>query len=307
MIVDVEKGGLKLRVCNIYNSGHEVQGWVMDRWPVGLAQEGDFNVHHEVWDAGCRAADARGIALLDTMDRERLCLLNQPGVCTWRRGSSESTLDLAWCNVDTHQMDVRWAVYENEDIGSDHEAIAVDILGQAEWVSSPIQESYITKEATEKEWEECVRAVEVVVREREGEWNQACEACDGSKLADLLGAALMAGMMAFRRKKMHWRSKGWWDKELGILRGTATRARRVWKQSVLQQDRDDALGYYKVCRNTYFRAIRTKKKKMWEDFVGERGREDLWQILRVVKGVRTTRLPELVTVQGSAVSFEEKE
>ena len=77
---------------------------------------GDFNVHHPVWGGYNVRPHKAADKLLQLAESWNLQLITPPGTPTWtRKGSADSTIDLAWITDDLQAAYDRYAPYSRSD------------------------------------------------------------------------------------------------------------------------------------------------------------------------------------------------
>ncbi len=81
---------------------------------------GDFNLHHPEWGGDHVNADVRAEELLQTVNLLGLELLLPPGTITYERGSTRTTIDLAFSTPQLTQRLLACQVRKEWGSGVDH-------------------------------------------------------------------------------------------------------------------------------------------------------------------------------------------
>lgn len=85
---------------------------------------GDFNAKSPMW--GSLRTDSRGAIVTEWIAQENLTVLNWGGIPTFRRRDQESQIDLTLCTGALGSK-INWQVLEEEETGSDHQYIEIEI------------------------------------------------------------------------------------------------------------------------------------------------------------------------------------
>jgi hypothetical protein len=93
--------------------------------PQDIIVLGDFNAHHSDWGGAHVANELQADNLLIDMRARNLHLLNQRGCTTWRRGTIESVIDLAFATDLINARLIRYEPREDWAIAQDH--IPIDL------------------------------------------------------------------------------------------------------------------------------------------------------------------------------------
>lgn len=82
---------------------------------------GDFNAHNPVW--GDLRTDAKGLLILDAVDRYNLCFLNDGSFTRFKADCQPSAIDLTMVTPSL-MLDGNWSTF-NDTLGSDHVPIHI--------------------------------------------------------------------------------------------------------------------------------------------------------------------------------------
>ena len=152
-ILDVTDGNNTLQIINLYNqrdqagsSKNTFHRHLQEyRTPPNAIIIGDFNAHHPWWEPHVESVTTADELLVEWLEDNDLDLRNKPGEITWRRGDSESVIDLAFTTPPVTDKCTFFSV--NTDISSDHFGLQLDLAGDdSVLVENPaLQVRYNTK------------------------------------------------------------------------------------------------------------------------------------------------------------------
>jgi endonuclease/exonuclease/phosphatase family metal-dependent hydrolase len=143
----------EITIINVYNPRGDaptVQEWPRITQAAREAQGsiillGDFNTHHSAWGGIGVACEQQGEHLLHETRREGLELINQQGEITWRRGTQETTIDLAFIS---HTLSNRVEFYGTVDawaLTQDHIPIKLVLDIRTGYGQQPQRKRYALK------------------------------------------------------------------------------------------------------------------------------------------------------------------
>lgn len=109
---------------NPRSSGLTIRTWatieqILDQTNGEVLLLGDFNAHHPTWDGPHVACSPRASHLLNGLERKGLTLITPKGEAIWKRGLSESVIDLTFATEKTREAIVccnpndRWATIKD--------------------------------------------------------------------------------------------------------------------------------------------------------------------------------------------------
>ena len=207
-----------------------------------------------------------------------LCVLNQPD----RPATFRSDLGhCSWIDVTaaSHQLAQRvtgWRVLDELDMGSDHHLIVFKI-------TAGVARGWTRKV---RDW----KSVDWVHLQQD--LHSSLQLCpdlfrniDSPETLNVYERALTANIQQVVDRHVHFKqicefSKSWWTAEIRELRQRQNRLRRRWARSGHEEDRIAFLQGRRQLRNAIIKA----KKKAWQDFCSETGRDDHWRLYgRVVR------------------------
>lgn len=219
---------------------------------------GDFNSHHPKWGGNHVIADADAYELIVMTEKYRLKRTLPVGTITWRRGISESTIDLAFVTPLLRESLVDAEIAANMDNHSDH---------------YPIRTSFelrtvAAKEQLRRNWEKTDSALlqqtlkEAISYEKDltptGQHDNSKDGIDRQVKA-LIEALQKSIEVSTPWTRICPYSKPGFTEECKKASREAKRAKRIWQNTMQEDDWDD----YKVLRN---KLGRTVKKAMKEQF-----------------------------------------
>ena len=219
---------------------------------------GDFNLHHFKWGENHIIADADAYELIIITEKYRLKRTLSAGTITWRRGISESTIDLAFVTSLLRESVIDVEIAVNMDNHSDHYSIKTTFELR----------TIAVKQRIKRNWEKTDLALlqkillEAISQDRNltsiDQYDNSDKKLD--RQVEALTKAIQETIDAFTS----WinicsRSKSGFTQECKEASRSAKRARRVWQETMNQNDWEN----YKVLRNKLGRVV---KKAMKEQF-----------------------------------------
>lgn len=300
---------------NVYNErktgGSRAGAYTLDRLlptlhlPRRCILTGDMNAHHEWWNSNIESPK-RAETLVQTMERERFQLVNEPDEPTYnfRTGRGQSVIDLTFASKDISDNVINWAIDLDQATGSDHELIRYDVLSEiTDSVPDPRSGRYNWKKTDWDKFNKALQASEQSLlqlwTENEDDGSFAGLEAMASDLRDVILEAVKASTPLIRICP---RSKVWWTEEVQEMQTSMATKLRRWKQNI----NPTTFSEFKAARNQYFRKIRKAKESSWISFLNDAKGADIFKVLRYVKPRKVQRTPALNHQDRSATTFAEK-
>jgi hypothetical protein len=178
-------GGPRLREwTNIKKALHDAEGEIL--------LLGDFNAHHTVWGGVGVTCDQNAEHLLHAAKRRGLQLLTPPGEPTWRRGESNTVIDLTFSSEELERRvnfcgpEERWALTQDHipirltlnmgTLPNPHANSTRFALDKADWDN-------LKRELGETNWQNAPDALEALQRDLAGLLPRWCPRARPSKWA----------------------------------------------------------------------------------------------------------------------------
>ncbi len=157
-----------LSVINVYNpqdNGPRIRTWTQIEKALNEADGeiillGDFNAHHPAWGGEHVESEQQADHLLRETQRRGLHLVTPKGEATWKRGKSESVIDLTFMTEGVRQRVTRCKPRDGWAITQDH--LPIDIQLSVHSMPKPPSKRYavkkldkaaLIKQITETHWE----------------------------------------------------------------------------------------------------------------------------------------------------------
>jgi len=288
----VPPGGEAIIIANVYDQGDRseairpaqraVWGEIARHRRVIIAA--DMNAHSKMWNPRS-TCNRNHIFWEQLIENENLFVWNTEEATRMGPGAEiHSIIDLT---LSSSNVELNWYLLREEAIGSDHELIAWEMLG------NPHPQADTSKETTgwdisswdpmkEEDDEEKEKAQERRRRAREcyiGMAGQTPILTDDSIQEEVVKAAgvlreAMTATLDQHAKKKRWcsRSKPWWNPDLKELRKELGMARRKWRVA--------GISRVQAARREFQRAIRKAKRDCWNRFLQEADGNKVWTAAR---------------------------
>lgn len=236
----------------------------------GVVLAGDFNAKHSSWNFG--AENARGTTLAEWAATHRVEVINVGPTPTWRRGASQSVLDLTMGTERVAQRITSWRVLEEEEVCSDHSAIAFTLSARG----NRHQPSAGTSSANR--WRFPKENADLFALAVHFSFGAAPVTTSEELIAALKSAceAALPRVTSGRRRHAYW-----WNEHIGELRRHCCSARRRLLRTRQQcrfathNSATAAETSYREARKELRRAIGRSKRDHWRELCSELDR-DVW-------------------------------
>jgi hypothetical protein len=275
----IKLGGKWLNIVNAYcrpgaNNRTRVHSWdEIDQCLLEIGSRdcllvGDFNCHHPAWGGRGITRERSAAHLLEQLENRGLGLLNEKGVITWKRGQSESTIDLGFASSGVKARVMKFQPRSEWTTMEDHFPIEIQLTGaKPRWRQN---HRFVIKDAP---WEAIAEQVERT------EWDQG----DGEGMLERLQTAIGSALERFckRARPSDWARPEWSEKAAEFLAG-ARRARRAFHASGDPVDEEN----WKRNRNALDREMRRNARTRWRKFIegitqdadGKNKHKGLWKM-----------------------------
>ena len=260
---------------------------------------GDFNRHDQLWGGDDVSPSRQGEAdlIIDLMSEHALQSLLPRGTKTWKKGESETTIDLILASEELATSMVKCLVHSTEH-GSDHRAIETTFD-----IATPERSAETRLLFKNAPWTD--------IRARITRGFHGVPVGGSVQLqTDRLMAVVLEAVNALTPKaKPSPYAKRWWTKDLTQLRKVHT----YWRNQARTQRR---LGRtlpeleQQACdaAKAYHDAIRTQKKAHWEDFLADD--TNIWQAAKYLDPGRSSafdKVPPLTKEDGSSTKDKQEQ
>lgn len=263
---------------------------------------GDFNLHHPWWDPLTPVSPGIG-PFINWLEERDLVLLNSPGEGTFFRKDMvrQSVLDLTLVIRSLYNSIEDWQILPS--IGSDHLGILFTIKqGTQNLAPNPIyQGRYNLRKANWAQFKETF-----ISKIKRGAYQITTPSIDDNKdilkhgstslikqlegIAKQLSDAISeAADQAIPRLKPGARPKPWWDEELLLLRREVHRRFSLISTTSLIEVKET----YLQAKNTYFSAIKRKKREHWEQFLQKEDPKSIYKAMAYTKDRLVERIPQI--------------
>lgn len=227
---------------------------------------GDFNAHHPTWGGRGARCDHAAESLRVETQRRGMSLLLPPGTITWKRGSMQSTIDLAYATWATSSRLVSCKARDEWALTEDHIPVEIVLLATKE------AQVYRERFATDKLQTEDLRLALQATRWEEGD----------SPLQSLQTQLLRLLPEYCPKVRPAQQSRPDWSPEATRLLAAARRARREYSATHI----DTYLEAHKRLSGQLKKEVQRVSRANWRRLVGElstrtEGRKALlWRIAR---------------------------
>ena len=263
---------------------------------VELFVAGDFNRWDSLWGGNEVQSDTRqgeGTPIVNFMAEHGLQSLLPRGTPTFFGDHNSrrrlSTIDLVLATEDLAGNMLRCRAHGSQH-GSDHEAIETHLNLQAPQPTS--EPKRLWKSAP---WSKIRDKIQESVEEMRP--SNTPSDIDGY-YKELQRIILKAIEELVPLAKPSPYAKRWWNTNLTDLRKAFTKARNLARRSRRWGHLDQSLDIVaREAKRTYFYAIRSQKKKHWEEFLDDT--ENIWQAAKYLSGDEKTSFSSISTMVGS--------
>jgi len=269
--------GVTITILNIYNPrNNHAQAKVWDTIEEILSQNrpedeilllGDFNIHHPAWGGQRAAREPQGDHLLTATAAHTLRLHTPQGIATWKRGRTESVIDLTFATPILSEKILYCGPQDHWAVTNDH--IPIDIAIDHTTKPQPKSKRYALDKAN---WELILRDVIAT------HWHLAVEPLPALQTA--ISEALTAHCPRTRPGP---RASPRWTPQAAVLLAGVRRARRRYNASESDQDRAE----FRSFRGQLTKELRRVGRANWRRFLTDLANppehtpnKGLWQISR---------------------------
>ncbi|KAI5735555.1 hypothetical protein M8J77_020038 [Diaphorina citri] len=226
---------------------------------------GDFNAKSPLW--GSLRTDARGRIVAEWIASENLTILNWGGIPTFRRRDQESHLDITVCSSSLGNR-IKWKILDNEETGSDHQYIEIEIEEQRRretrqievctgWNVKTFEKERFTKSFRERNNESEIETAERLIK-------VVREACQSSMKQRYKG----------KRKGAYW-----WNNEIKEKRAKCIKIKRQYtrerKKNATGERCEMLYEQYKENRELLKKEMKNAKENQWKHLCDDLER-DIW-------------------------------
>src|SRR2546430_12433085 len=206
-------------------------------------------------------------------------------------------------------MLLNWEIDEDKVSGSDHELILFSInIDNGNLIENPIYNSQYNFEKAD--WK--IFAEELILQSNKEEFTSKINILqisremletEAEKLRDII---TIAASKAISKKRIHEKSKSWWNEELKLLRKELASAKRQYKKNQNQTSQQA----FQALKSDYFYKIKQAKATCWNDFLENAVGKDIFKAFNYTKFNRIEKLP-IIQYQHenqeiTAITFEQK-
>ncbi|KAI4472929.1 hypothetical protein M0804_015552 [Polistes exclamans] len=225
---------------------------------------GDFNARFPTWDPEGRS-NPRGELLCMWANRLNLSLANQVGHLTCVRPQGSSVVDLTWESLAASVRLTDWKVDEAESL-SDHLNVIFKYMHEATGLRSSCPRNKIFPKWDTRVVDENRLGAALV----SGEWTRDDEMDLVTWVNDTLLISSDMSMPRVRIRADKSRVVPWWSREIALLRGAATTARRRYLRAQRGGDPDrirECLEIRREKKRDLAFAIKRAKASAWRNFI----------------------------------------
>lgn len=269
--------GITITILNIYNPrNNQAQAKVWETIEGILSQNrstdeilllGDFNIHHPAWGGQRAAREPQGDHLLTATAAYTLRLHTPQGIATWKRGRTESVIDLTFATPTLSEKILYCRPQDQWAVTNDH--IPIDIAIDHSTKPQPKSKRYALDKAN---WELIIRDVTAT------RWHLAAEPLRALQTA--ISEALVAHCP---RTRPSLSASPRWTPQAAVLLAGARRARRKYNATESDQDWVEFKNY----RSQLTKELRRVGRANWRRFLTDPSdslehtrNKGLWQISR---------------------------
>lgn len=238
------------------NTLNEV-GDILLSLPKPLIITGDFNCHHQSW--GCSVSTCYGNKLLDILDRNNLCVINN-GNPTRRTNLSEgsSVVDLTICSPQfTSQLS---SSVLSSTFGSDHYPIITSFpLGKLIKNCTKLPPRYNISKANSDTWYQFSNKVDIKLNQKISE--KINDSCDAQIFLDALTESANE-VFNINHGGSYIPSPPWWDVECKEYLNKRKKAEKIFKNNMTIEN---LLSLKEITNKTKL-LFKRKKRDSWQKF-----------------------------------------
>ena len=255
---------------------------VLERVEGSLLLMGDFNAHHPEWAGQHRDREPKAEHLLLQTQGYSLCLLNEPGVATWRRGESEEVIDLAFATPEIAERVMAYRPRDDWALTKDH--IPIEMRLDLGVPARRRSERFAIKKAN---WEKIAEAVQPTA------WANGSPHEAARNLQRVMGEALEK--YCPKANPSDWARPEWSPKAAELLAG-ARQSRREYQRTGCRESEKQWKRQRNQLQQEMRRNGRTRWRKLVEELTDEAGHQGhphnrgLWRLSRWSRRERGQRL-----------------
>src|SRR5438034_761170 len=268
---------------------------------------GDMNAHHSWWNSKITNS-IRASELVNWLEKYDFELLNKPDILTCSR-SNNSIIDLTFAIKELNNMLINWEISEDKVTDSDHETILFSVnIDSDNLVENPVYNNQYNFEKAD--WK--IFAEELILQSNKEEFvsninisqiSREMLETEAEKLRDII---IIAANKAIPKKRIHEKSKSWWNEELKLLRKELANAKRQYKKNQNQTTQQA----FQALKADYFYKIKQAKATCWNDFLENAVGKDIFKAFNYTKFNRIEKL-SIIQYQHenqeiTAITFEQK-
>src|SRR6266480_7690650 len=188
-------------------------------------------------------------------------------------------------------MLINWEINEDKVTGSDHETILFSInIDSGNLVENPIYNNQYNFEKAD--WK--IFAEELILQSNKEEFisnisnnisqiSREMLETEAEKLRDII---IIAANKTISKKRIHEKSKSWWNKELKLLRKELANAKRQYKKNQNQTTQQA----FQALKSDYFYKIKQAKATCWNNFLENTVGKDIFKAFNYTKFNRIEKL-----------------
>src|SRR5436190_2232547 len=206
-------------------------------------------------------------------------------------------------------MLINWEINEDKVTGSDHETILFSInIDSDNLIENPVYNNQYNFEKAD--WK--IFAEELILQSNKEEFvsniniSQISREMLETEAEKLRNIIIIAANKAISKKRIHEKSKPWWNKELKLLRKELANAKRQYKKNQNQTTQQA----FQALKSDYFYKIKQAKATCWNDFLENAVGKDIFKAFNYTKFNRIEKL-SIIQYQHenqkiTAITFEQK-
>ncbi|KAG7196382.1 hypothetical protein KM043_018806 [Ampulex compressa] len=234
----------------------------------------DANAKSPLWH--CSAWDPRGEALEDFISQHQLFILNSPSDAhTFDNLRGKTNIDVTLTNNRVFRRTSKWEIRPHATI-SDHNLITFEVGIGPQRVDGKTTRRFNTARA---DWQEFAIQLRKLLAENWAALLKDSETDVHLHAEQIETLITAAADTSIPRKTRFNKSAPWWNQELAVLRKEVQTSKRRSQRTEDLTARKRLLGVYRRNRNNYISAIRSAKKRSWEQFVTKEGNKSPWSIV----------------------------
>src|SRR5947207_4573858 len=266
-----------------------------------------MNAHHSWWNSKITNS-IRASELVNWLEKYDFELLNESDILTYSR-SNNSIIDLIFATKELNNMLINWEINEDKVTDSDHETILFSInIDSGNLVENPVYNNQYNFEKAD--WK--IFAEELILQSNKEEFasninisqiSREMLETEAKKLRDII---IIAANKAIPKKRIHEKSKPWWNEELKLLRKELANAKRQYKKNQNQTTQQA----FQALKSDYFHKIKQAKATCWNDFLENAVGKDIFKAFNYTKLNRIEKI-SIIQYQHenqeiTAITFEQK-